>query len=244
MSQLEIYWNDILMYSGRITTLFYFVPIISALLFAKYLNRPLKIFLLYSITTLLINFIEIGFIWATGAYTEVLLPYLEYWEIRNTFFLQILDYIKNFLFLGLFFSLVIPLDSIKIYFLRLGQILTIIALINYFFFVGYKEQGILNPSMNAIFIVIIPLIYMWKSQRISLRIPLKKNPYLWISLGLIIPNLLNLFLFFSGDYLSKLDFILFIKFSLLKNCFIVLGQILIAIGFAHSYYARFIKINA
>lgn len=238
----EIFWEDFFLLIGKITIFAMMIPIMVAIAKRKDWNTPIKIAFYYCLTTLVISMIVQSFIWLTGAYTELLLPFLDYWKIRNTFFLQILFYLKNFLILGLFYSYVFPLKKIKNHIFFLGKILAFFALINHMFIEGYLIHGVLNPSLNAIFVFIVPLIYLWFSQKHSIRIPFRKNPYFWISLGLFLPKIFGFFLYVSGNYISESNITLFYKLYSTKNLFEIIGQILIAIGFAHSYYARFIKI--
>ena len=240
---MESYWNEVFIYISRIT--FFsgiFILLLIVLRFRMNWNKPLKVFFYYYILTLVLNSLVQGIIWLTGIYVDFFSPILEYWEITNTFFFQILFQLKNFILLSIFYHLIFPIKHYKKYILRIGQILSIIALVNYFFIVGYKKLGVFNPSANVIYSLLLPLIYLWYSQEYSLRIPLSKNPYFWFSIGLIIPNLIGAFIFFAGDYIHTDNFILYCQMYSLKNLFEILGQILIAIGFSRSYYTRFIKI--
>ena len=70
------------------------------------------------------------------------------------------------------------------------------------------------------------------------KVPLVKNTYFWISLGLIIPNLIGLFLHFTGKKIETTDKVLFVKLNMVHDLFQIVGFILIAVGF---YYARYTK---
>ena len=241
LSPLEIDWNDLLILFGKISSVAFFFPIIIALIYRNYWNKSIFMVFIFCSVTFILNFLEVGFIWLTGTYRKFFEPILTFWEIQDTTFLNITFIVKNFLLLSFFYSYIFPNEYFKKNIIRLGQFLTILVVINYIFIEGYKELGVFNPLLNSLFIIILPLIYLWYSQEYALRIPLGKNPYFWISIGLIIPNILSLFYYLSGDYINGADFILYCKFQIGKNLFEILGQILIAIGFYHSYYARFIK---
>ena len=112
------------------------------------------------------------------------------------------------------------------------------ALINYLFIEGYLVYGVFNPTADAVFAFALPLIYLGYLYRLDTMVPLSKNPYFWISLGLVVPNLISLIFHFVGNKLLETDFILFAKLTIAKNGITVIGHILIAIGF---YYARYVN---
>lgn len=242
MSTSDIYWNDLLLFFARINIFSMLIPISCALIYKKYWNKPIKVIFGYCLITFLFNVGESSFIWACGVYSHIIVPYLKMWNISNTIFLQIFFYWKNFLLLSLFYSIIYPKNNKRVY-LYIGILLTVLVTINHMFLEGFREIGVINPTSNAIFIVVLPLIYLWVSQKESLRIPLSKNPYMWISLGLFLPNLIGLFLYISGDYLYKIDFALYSQLHTMKNGFDIIGQILIAIGFMHSYFSRVIHFD-
>lgn len=242
MLPTEQFWNDLLIFFANITSFAMVIPVVTSLIFRRYWNKPLRIVSFYFLIILLLNLFEGIFIWLCFEYKEIIAPFRDYWEIDNTIFLQIFFYLNNFIFLSIFYSIIFPSKGVSKIIFYLGYCLGVIAIFNYFFVIGYKRLGVLNPSINALFIFSIPLVYLWYSQLHSLRIPLKKNPYFWITLGLVLPNLIGLFLNFSGDFLYIKDYSIYTQIHSIKNIFATIGQILISIGFAHSYYARFIKI--
>lgn len=242
MTPLERAWNEFLVLFGQITTLTMLLPVVVALVVRKQWNKPLKIFFWYCLASFGLNVIEISLNWAVNNYFDFFKPALDYWEIEYFFFFTIFYYLKDFILLGLFYSLIFPIASIGSIILRISQVLALAALINYLFIEGYNVFGIFNPLADAIFLVVLPLLYLWVSQRQSLRIPLRKNPYFWFSLGILLPNILALFIYFTGDYIHTTDFILYAKIYSVKNALEIVGQILICIGFLRSRYTKFITI--
>ncbi len=238
MSKYEEYWNEILIASANYTNFVLFIPILFLILNRKYLNKSLTVFAAYCVLTIILNYIESSFLWFTDNYEDYILPILEKWDITNTFFLSIFYYLKNILLIGLFYNLIYPKKNL-IHFI--SGCLALLLLVNYFFYEGYKEMGLINPILDSSFLIFLPLFFLWKTQINSLRVSLIKNPYFWISIGLILPNLLSLFIYVVGDFVYENDFILYIKFYVVRNIFEIIAQILFSIGFAHSYYARFIQ---
>ena len=240
MVPIEEAWNEFLITFGRIATITMLIPVVVALFFKPLWNKALRVAFLYVLFSFLINALDHALIWAINNYTDFFRPALTYWKIDNTFFFTILYYLKDFILLGWFYSLIYPHPQQQKYIFRLAMLLAFMVTINYCFIEGYQVFGVFNPGADALFCVIIPLIYLWSSRQQSLRIPLKKNPYLWISLGILLPSMLSLFLYFSGNYIYESDFILYVKVYSIKNFFEIIGQQLIAIGFFHARYTRFI----
>jgi hypothetical protein len=232
-----IFYNDLLIFYGRIALSTLIIPIIMGLWQGRVMNRPLRFFLFYLASGLTIALLEQLFIWSTTKYYPTLKPYLDYWKIEDTNFYQILYYLKNFALLGWFYSLLLP-NSVSIWVKRVSIFLLFAALINYLFIEGYLVFGVFNPIADAVFCFVLPLIYLGFLYQKDSIVPLSKNPYFWISLGMVVPNLLNLIFQFIGNQLLETDFILFAKLTIGKNGITVIGHILLAIGF---YYARYVK---
>lgn len=241
MNELETFWNDILFTFGRITIASMFLPIIIGFLYIKNWGKAIYVAFFYCICTLLTNIFEQVLVYLIDHNTDFFLPYLNYWEIDNTFFLAILYYLKDFLIIGWFFSLILPFGSSNKYILWISWLLAFASFFNYCFIEGYKVYGVFNPTADAFFMIILPLVYLWFSQKQSLRIPLRKNPYFWICIGLVVPNLFTLFLYFTGSAIYEKDFVLYAKLYSIKNLFEIISQFLISYGFINSYNIRFIE---
>jgi hypothetical protein len=241
MEEQILFYNAIWMNIAKIALGFMIVPMCFAFINYEFLNKLLKLILLYLIVTFLVSLGE------QLIYQLLLYLYannrsiLEYWNIYNTNFYQILFILKDFGFLGVvFYYLILPLKISKpILYLSWGLIL--VSLINYFFIDGYNSFSSFNSSAQSFFTFSLPIIYMWILYHTDSKIPLFKNPYFWINLGLIIPNLLSLFLYFAGDKISHSDFLLYVKIMIGRSIIEIVSQILFTIGFAHGRYAQFLR---
>ena len=78
--------------------------------------------------------------------------------------------------------------------------------------------------------------------RANLSLPVRHNPYFWLSLGVIIPNLLGVFFFLIGDAVHQEDYKLFTALSSFKNGFLILGQLLMGIGFWFAPFSKFVTL--
>ena len=237
---MESFLHTIYIAFGKIVTVAILLPIIVALWKRKHLNKALIIFAIYRFLALLFNILEQVFYYIAVQYYESLKPWLDYWQIEDTSFLTILYQLNNFAFLGWFYFLLLP-TKYGIWVKRLAIILFIAALINYLFIEGYQGFGVFNPNATALFTAGIALFYLGYLYRSTLALPLKKNPYFWMSLGLIIPYVIGLFLYFVQDETHQDNYSFFLIMSILKNVFLIVGQICMAIGFWYAQNTKYIS---
>ncbi len=198
----------------------------------KKLNNQLTIFYYYIIIGFLLNFFSKTVIW----YNKTLYkPILDFFDIHNTNFIDYFFFLRNFLLLGLFFSLIIEQKKIAQLVKYVGIELAIVCTINYLFVEGYKNIGIFNPTVDAFFCSIIPLLYCKTLFIYDDLLPLNKNPYFWITIGQIMVALIGLFFFFTQNHLVDSDEELFNKLAVGRNVLMIIEQIMYAIAF---YYAK------
>jgi hypothetical protein len=238
MPDKEIYYLELFKISSKFPPIVMIIPIIVAIVNYKDLNKILKIFFWYCVITFSLDISEHGLMWAVAHYKSFFVPILNKWEIKNTIFFQILYYLKNFAFLGYFFYELLHSHKSAKWIKRVSIFLFISSIINYLFIEGYKDWGIFNPTMDAFFCFLLPLYYMWHLFNMNTKVPISKNPYFWIGLGLISTALIGFFLFLTQDKLEKTDLTLFYKLAIFKNCIMIIEQFLEAVGF---YYARYTK---
>lgn len=243
MNEREIIFQKYTILSGEGIIISYFFLVLYGLWQIKNIKMPLRIFFYYILATLLINLLEHGFIWGTrlSTYYHVFKPFLEYWQISNTFFLNILYYLKNTIFLGWFFIELIPPISKQ---LKILVFFTIIfEIIIYLFVDGYQNYGNVNPPFDALFCFALPFLYLWYLYRSPFltRITLYKNSFFWISLGLIMENLTGILYFFVADKVYDTDFILYSTLSIGKNVVLFIAIILFALAFYNTNLAKFLS---
>ena len=176
MSKIENFYNSLFIIFATVNMGIIVIPILVGILRKKNLNKPLSLFLIYLIVILCINILEKIFIWAANTHYDILKPYMDYLEIGNTYFIQILAYLNNFLFLGFFYALLVS-PKYKTWLKRIAISLAVIAVINYLFYEGHKVQGVINPTLDVIFSFVLPAFYLWFMYRENLSFPIKKNPY-------------------------------------------------------------------
>jgi hypothetical protein len=227
---------------AKFTVIISCIPILVALYQRKFLNKPLFAFLTYKILTLLVNVFEQFLIWYSSKYFETIEPYINYFEIQDTSFIGILFYVLVFIFIGKFYRILLGVKNNGKTVIWISYLLLLSSLVNYFFIEGYRVYGKFNPAVTAIFMFGVPVYYLFYLFKSNLALPIRQNPYFWLSLGVILPNLIGVFLFFVGDVVHKEDYQLFTILSSFKNAFLILGHILIAIGFWNAPYAKYITL--
>jgi hypothetical protein len=239
MTPLEKEYNDILIHFGQLTTVATYLPLVVAIFRIKYFNKALWVFFAYIVATVFTNSLEQIVIWAVGAYPKLLVPYLNKFGIENTLFLGIFSILKNLLFLGWFYKLLLK-DTLGKYIGYLSVFLAIFALIDYLFITGYKVSGVLMPTVVGFFVVLVPMTYLWFLYRRDNRISIYKIPYFWFSIALVVAHLLGLLFYFMGEKVYKTDFVLFVKISVLRNTITIIRSIVFSYGFWMTKYVRFL----
>jgi hypothetical protein len=239
MNNQENYYNLIYLNSSKILFFFQLIPIIIGILKYHYFNTALRKFFYFYCISLLINFFEFLFVWVVDNYTVFWLPYLKYWGIDSTHFISIFSYLNVFTFIGWFYIIVFKPLKLSSVIKIVSIVLPICCIINYCFIEGHNVYGVFNPLVESIFILSVSLTFMWVLfNKVDTKIPIPKNPYFWVNLRFIIPNIIALFFYFAGDKMYKTDYVLFVEVSIVRMIFFVIGHIFAAIAF---YYARYTK---
>ena len=242
MTDAEIICNKTFLFWAEITIYCMLISIIAAFFYRKQLNDSLRLFWVYCIINFLINLAELLYVYAVNNYTSYFEAWLEVTDGRLNFLL-IFYQLKTFALLGWFYSKTLSGYTSSNWLKTLSFFLCIIAIVIYIINEGWRNYGLFVPAAEAIFLFVIPFLFLWHLFRIDLALPILKNPYFWISLGLIIPNLLSLFLFFTGDTISETDYCFFTRLANTKNGFTIIGQIFIAIGFSKASFTKYVHVN-
>ncbi len=235
MNELDKYYSALVLLSGRGVIAISLLTLIFGLVYWRKFNKTLQIFWFFLLSALILYLVEQVFVWSVRRYTDFWMPFLNAYHIADTNFLRYPYHIINFTLLGWFLYRILLPRPVARWVKRLSILLVVLVTINYFFVQGHNMAGGVNSTLSSFYCFVLPLISMWYLYNRDGKVPLVHNPYFWINLGLIIPSLLGLFLYFVGDVLYKENFPLYIQLTILKNGIEMVAQVLTAIGF---YYAR------
>jgi hypothetical protein len=172
---------------------------------------------------------------------ENALTILNFLGTKTTSFVNPISYTIKFIFLGLFLRNVFKSPQKKHFFQYLTYALVLFELIQVIVFKSYKEYNSLSSTFKNIFILGGMSLFLYKLYRTDSRgFPLQKNPYLWFSLGFLLPALAEIFLEFIFTKLQKTDLLSFYKFYLVRNASQIIGFTLLIVGVWQAKYLRFL----
>ena len=223
---------------GQIAALVMILPILFAIVNLRYLNKALKLMFWFSLIRLIVSISVQIIIWCVNKYKDFFIPILKFLDINSLDCMSIFAHLNYFGILGWYFYLVMENRNIKSLVKGISISLFIAALVNYLFIEGYKVQSVFNSTVANIFCFVLPMIHLWYLYNQDSKVPISKNPYNWVSLGLVIPNLLGLITSLFGKKLEETDLTLYLQIEIAYSILQIIGYILITIGF---YYARYTK---
>ncbi|MEZ0608536.1 hypothetical protein ACAW74_08475 [Fibrella sp. WM1] len=240
MTPEESYYNDLLTQFGQLTTATMILPVAVVMLKYRQFNQPIWAFWWFAVATLFCSGLEVAFIWAVNAYKAFWSPYLSYWGIGDTHFLQIISYLCNFGLFGWCYSLLF-VGKLRQYIRWTALGLSVFALVDYVWLTGYKSPGVLIPIMNGLFTTLLPMFYLWFLGKSGQQVSFFQVPYVWFSLGFILLHLTTLLFYFVGAKLYETDFVLFVKASFVRNVIMIIQNVFYAYGLWKTTYAKFIN---
>jgi hypothetical protein len=236
----EIFFNQLFILAGKAVIGCMIIPILIAFIKKNCFNKPIKIFFIFCLLSIFVALFLQAFIWFVDNYTVFARPYLNKWNIHDTLFMGIFAYINHFALLGWYYVVSTKSEKLRQGIKWLSIFLFVTTLTNYLFIEGYNVYSSFNATASAVFCFVLPMIHLWFVFNTDSVVPISKNPYFWIDLGLVVPNLIGLFLHFAGSKIYGDDFILYVKISLGKYVFVVISQIFFAIAFYRARYTQFL----
>jgi hypothetical protein len=175
------------------------------------------------------------------AYFGKISPILKALEIQDTSFIGSFSYFLKFIFLSLFFRDLFQDPLKKRFFQYLMYALVVFELVQVFVFKSYQGYDSLSSTVKNVFILGGTGLFMYKLYRAdSHGISLYKNPYFWLTLGLMLPALAEIFLEFIFTKLYQTDLLGFYKLYLVRNASQIVGFTLLIVGVWQAKYLRFL----
>lgn len=231
--------------SGLITSLYTFV-----LFYVAYRQHLLLLstipyffwFIYFSAVFVTLELV-LRFVLLSGKYefVKTIFPYLSQIGIQDFNFLSPLDYLLKFTLLGFFFRDVLKGKGSKKILYYLTWSLIAFELIHVFVFKSYQGYDSLSSTVKNIFILGSTSLFLYCFyQTDSVTIPLQKNPYFWIALGLTLPTLAELFLEFIFQKLYNTDPLQFYRLYLFRNTSQLISILLFTLATSRAPLLRFL----
>jgi hypothetical protein len=238
MTKEELFYNDLLLDCGIVIEIILAAVILVGYQKRRYFNVALRFMFYYLVVGFIILILLSCFSWVTKANPVFWQPILDYLKIQDTTFFALFAYINSFILLGLYYTQAVPMVTFRAYIKPLSWLLLAITSIDYFFVTGYNNYSSFSQTVLAFYILLLPMAHLWYLYRAGNKVPLNRNPYFWIAMGLVLPSILTIWLELYGAKLLAVNFILFCQVSIGNVLFYCIGQLLIAVGF---YYARYVQ---
>lgn len=234
------YYERMILLSGIGIIIISLLPFLMGLFQWRKLNKTLKIYWYFLLVSLLLYLAEPCLIWSIGRSRDFWVPILDACHIKNTNFFRYAYQINNFTLLGWFLYRILLPRPVTVWIKWLSLALIICVTVNTLFIQGPNIAGGFNSTVSALYCFILPLLSMWYLYGQDSKVPLVHNPYFWINIGLIVPNLLGTFLYFAGDDMYKERYTLYAQLTIFKNGVETIAQVLTAIGFFYARNAKYL----
>jgi len=231
---------------AQVVVFCYCLCLVFAYIKKRFINKPLLIFCQYVAFTIIISWIIFGFFWGFQFYSYYIfiLPFITYFKIEDTAFLFVLYYLNNTLMLGRLYKAIIGNARYSRMLTWVIFLVFVLEILIYIFIDGYNKPGKLNVIVDALFCSGVPLTYIWiwNHRGNNAGLPLKRNVYFLISLGLVVQNVLALFYFFVMEKLYQTDPNLYYLSTSIKSVVQIFAIGLFMFAIYQSRYVRFLGI--
>ena len=231
--------------SGRIVQLYTFLLFFAAFAHRAYLLPTLRYFfwLTYSLALFGVFdsiLLDVIFVTKYGFYNKVA-PILKYFDIREMGFLSPISYLIKFIFLGLLFRDILGGTTTKRVFWYITWGLVVFELVQVFVFKSFQGYDSLSSTVKNIFIITACGIFLSRFyQTTTVGIPLQRNPFFWIILGLLLTALGDIFMEFIFQKLYQTDTSVFYSLYLIRNASQIVGFWLMTIGVFQAKNLRYL----
>lgn len=183
----------------------------------------------YSLLAFSIALFELIFIYVANHYTNQIMPYLERYEIDDTFFISPFYYLNEIIFCGLAFSYAIggrfqkPIQIITV-------LLAVLEIGNTIWGEGYKDAQSFGSLGLALFLIGLSLLYLKNFYTLKINTKSIKDSFFVISWGLLIPSMLSLLIYTFTKSLFDSDTVLYYQISIFRMTVEGFCLILVAYG--------------
>ena len=208
----------------------------------KYIPNFFKFCYLLGVFTIIEFMLFEVFFTSRYKWVDVIFPFLQnHFGIQDFNFTAPINYLIKFIFLSLFFRDLFQDPLKKRFFQYFMYALVMFELVQVFVFKSYQGYDSLSSTVKNVFILGGTGLFMYKLYRANSHgIVLYKNPYFWLTLGLMLPALAEIFLEFIFTKLYQTDLLSFYKLYLVRNASQLVGFTLLIVGVWQAKYLRFL----
>ncbi len=172
---------------------------------------------------------EVSFIELVNTFPSYFVPFLNHFNIGDTYFISPLYYLNEILFLGLFFANLLEGNG-KSWITRITLLLFILELCNTIFWEGFHDPQKFGTFIMALYIIVLSLIFFKNNILKGVNRPLVNDAYNIIVWGLFGINSLSILIYFFSDSLFS-DFpLIFYQLSIFRMLFESLCLLVVAVG--------------
>ncbi|MCU0339052.1 MAG: hypothetical protein MUE30_04150 [Spirosomaceae bacterium] len=175
-------------------------------------------------------------------FVNVLFPWLNtHFGVVDFNFTAFINYLIKFVFIALFLRDSFKSPTLKQTFQYLMWALVVFEVVQVVVFKSYQGYDSLSSTVKNFFILGgagLLLYYIYRAPEVTL--PLQKNTYFWICLGLFLPALTEFFLEFIFSKLYQTDAVSFYKYYLLRNASQMVGFTLLIVGVWQAKYLKYL----
>ncbi|MFN8357939.1 MAG: hypothetical protein U0Y10_25990 [Spirosomataceae bacterium] len=169
-------------------------------------------------------------------------PVLKSLGLKSMTLLNPLSYLSKFICLGYFFRDLMQKPLHKRFFIVSAWGLVVFEMVQVVVFKSYQDYDSLSSTVKNIFTIIGTSWFLYRFYQTDTgAVPLYRNPYFWISLGLLGPALAEIFMEFIFSKLQSTDVVLFYRLYLVRNFIQIVAFLLLITGFQYAHFLRFLK---
>ena len=229
MTQKEA--NDLLILLGKIASFISIFPLVLCFYKWRFFKaKPLIWLFLYFLSGVFLNWFTSAFVDIATKYWKIVGPYLQKLHIDDTFFVDPIYFLRNYVFIGLF-SVGIIKDEQTIKVIKwLSISLIIFTFLNTFFIEGYEDYQTIGNTLDNLYKLVISFLVLKRLFNSNIQTKITNHLYFWVYLGFLIIGCIAGLIDFLSNKLVNQQEVIFYQAHIVKDCFVLIAFICFSIG--------------
>lgn len=226
----EIEYNYFVIKIGYFLLLARFAILISFLFKYRWVikSNTHRYLLFYGVFALSIALIEQAFIYIANNYTDAILPFLNKYEIDDTFFTSPLYFLNEIIFLGIALSNGIG-GKLKKYLIQIVFIFSTLEILNTIFYEGYKDSQTLGSFSTSLFLIVLALLYISLVSNKNHKSN-SKDSFFIIACAILALNIFSILIFLFTKGLFETNTRLYYQISVFRMAIEIICLLVFAYG--------------